>query len=45
MDGKITFRSLENLADFLMHFQGATAKFNVEEIERDVWVLTFTGGY
>lgn len=44
MNGTITFPTLEDLAEFLKHFTGATATFEVRE-ERGVWVMKFNGGF
>ncbi len=44
MNGKITFTSLVDLAEFLKEFAGSTATFEVEE-RGSVWVLEFKGGF
>ena len=45
MDGTINFESIKDLAEFLKEFAPSTAKFKVEKINEDRWVLTFTGGH
>ena len=45
MDGKIYFWDLKQLAEFLEHFVGNTAKFEVKQDGSNRWVLVFTGGF
>jgi hypothetical protein len=44
MDGKIYFKSVEDLAKFLVAFTGSTAKFEVQERNGE-YILTFLGGF
>jgi hypothetical protein len=43
MNGTIHFENLEQLAEFLKHFTGSTATFEVLP-RGSKWVLTFLGG-
>jgi hypothetical protein len=43
MLGKITFRNLQELAEFLQSFSGSTAMFETHP-DGETWVLEFTGG-
>ena len=45
MSGKITFNDLKDLAEFLNHFVGSTAIFDVKQDGSMRWVLEFTGGF
>jgi hypothetical protein len=46
MNGKIFFNDLKELAEFLRHFHGSPATFEIkQEIPTMRWVLTFLGGY
>jgi hypothetical protein len=46
MNGKIYFNDLKELAEFLNHFAGSTAIFEVkQEYDTKRWVLTFLGGF
>jgi hypothetical protein len=45
MNGTITFWDLKQLAEFLSHFVGNTALFEVKQDSVNRWVLTFTGGF
>jgi hypothetical protein len=45
MNGTITFYSLEQLAEFLKHFTGATSTFEIKEDNSRRWILTFLGGF
>jgi len=45
MEGTITFKDIDDLAAFLKAFTGSTATFVVHEIDKNIWLLTFTGGY
>jgi hypothetical protein len=44
MYGKITFRNVRELAEFLKEFSGSTAKFVVKNYGEE-YELEFTGGY
>jgi Holliday junction resolvase len=44
MEGKITFETLEEVAEFLKAFTGCTALFTVRKHGKD-WILQFTGGF
>jgi hypothetical protein len=45
MDGTIYFNDSEELAEFLKHFTGSTATFEVVRFGNLGWKLTFTGGF
>jgi len=45
MNGKIYFYDLKQLAEFLSHFTGATAIFEVKQETVGRWVLEFLGGF
>ena len=45
MNGKIYFNYPSQLAEFLKHFVGSTATFEVKEDSNGRWVLTFLEGY
>ena len=45
MNGKIHFDDLEQLSEFLKHFVGNTATFEVRGTNDGRWVLEFLGGY
>lgn len=36
---------LKQIAEFLSHFTGNTAKFEVKQDTSERWVLTFLGGF
>jgi hypothetical protein len=44
MNGTITFDSVKELAEFLVHFTGSTAIFSVVP-SGNQWILTFRGGF
>ena len=44
MNGKITFETAKELAEFLKEFTGSTATFTVTKKGKD-WVMEFNGGY
>jgi hypothetical protein len=45
MNGTITFESAEELAEFLKHFTGSTAIFDVLPDTHGGYKLTFRGGF
>lgn len=45
MDGIIYFNDSVELAEFLKHFTGCTAKFEVTRFGPLGWKLEFTGGF
>ena len=44
MNGKITFETLKELAEFLKNFTGSSSLFEVAKGQNQ-WLLEFTGGY
>ena len=44
MNGKIYFESIEDMSEFLKHFQGSTALFEIT-FDGVRYVLQFTGSY
>jgi hypothetical protein len=44
MNGKITFETLKELAEFLKNFTGSSSLFEVTKGQNQ-WLLEFTGGY
>jgi len=46
MNGKIKFDELSDLAEFLKHFTGSSAIFEVrQDMTTKRWILEFTGGF
>ena len=46
MNGKLYFNDLKELAEFLKHFTGSTAIFEVKQcLTTKRWVLEFLQGY
>jgi hypothetical protein len=45
MNGTIYFTNTAELADFLTHFVGSTAVFEVTRDNGSGWKLVFTGGF
>ena len=46
MNGKLYFNDLKELSEFLHHFTGSTATFEVkQDYSTKRWMLEFLGGY